>query len=65
MLLPTALAAGEAKVYVLSDKMYLHQGCDYLLKLSDLIPSFMPQIKRLLTKNVIKPKFSLGFFKDQ
>ena len=64
MVLPTALAAGEAKVYVLSDKIYLHQGCDYFLKLPDLIPSFMPQIRDCTTKNIRKPKFSLGFFED-
>lgn len=64
MLPPTAPAAGEAKAYVLSDKIYLHQGCDYLLKLPDLISSFMSQIRDSTTKNIIKPKFSLGFFED-
>jgi len=64
MLLPTALAAGEAKAYALSDKIYLHQGCDYFFKPPDLIPSFIPQIKNCTTKNIIKPKFSLGFFED-
>lgn len=62
MLLPTALAAGEAKVYVLSDKMYLHQVCDFLLKLSDLIPSFMPQIKRLHNKECNKAKVQSWIF---
>lgn len=64
MLLPTAVATGQEKVYVLSDKIYLHQGCDCFLELTDLISSFMPQIRDCTTKNIIKPKFSLGFFED-
>lgn len=62
MLLITLLAAGEAEEYVLGDIMYLHQGCDYFLKLSDLILNFMPQMRDCTTKNKIKPKFRLKIF---
>lgn len=61
MLLPTALAAGKAKVCVLSDKTYLHQGRDYFLRLPHLIPSFMPQVRDCTTKNITKPSSVLDF----
>lgn len=62
MLLPTALAAGDAKVYVLSDKTYFHQRCGYGLKTARFNFQFYATDKRLNNKEYNNAKVQAWIF---